>query len=90
MSQEVMTYIITILVGIFGSLLALIGKFLLDAIKDHLAATKANTLELALVKQEIKNILRNSDQIPELQKDLNNFFARVKALEISIGGSNGK
>lgn len=85
MSPETMGWIIAALVAGFGGLLSLIGKFLLDGIRDHLKAVKANTIELALVKQEIKNIMEHSDKIPELAKDINNFYYRVKAVEAQVG-----
>jgi uncharacterized protein YoxC len=84
MSPEVVSYVVTTLVVAIGGLLSLIGKFILDAIKDHLKAMKDNTIALAVLDKEIKNIMKNSDQIPELMKDLNNYFARLKQLEAEV------
>lgn len=82
------SYIVTALVTLIGGILGLIGKFILDAIKDHLKAMKENTIALALLDKELKNVMKNSDQIPELQKDLNNCFLKLKILEKKFEATN--
>lgn len=85
MNIETLTWIVGILISIVGAGASLIGKFILDAIKDHIKAVKENTIALAVLDKEIKNIMKNSDQIPELTKDLNNYFQRLKVLESKMG-----
>ncbi len=90
MSNEVLGYIVTALVAVLGAVGSLIGKFLLDAIRDHIKATKDNTTALAILDNEIKNIMKNSDQIPELTKDLNAYFVRLKSVEAKLEEKHGK
>ena len=85
MSPEVMTYILGGVVALGSAILSLLGKFILDAIKSHLDATKANTLALALLDKEIKNVIQNSEKIPKLQEDLRNYFDRLRELERRSG-----
>ena len=74
--------------AVLGAMLSALGGLFVWGIQKLASTLMENTTELIKLNSKVNEMSKHTDRVPKLESDINQFYARIRHLEINQGINN--